>query len=118
GEREARIVLERLHEQGLIEGRGVKRGRYYMLAAPLYQRFQMEAEYVRARGFEPLQMEQMVLEYIHQHGKITRSEAADLCRLNQDQAYRLVRRLSVKHRQFQLRGSGRGAYYVWQENAR
>jgi ATP-dependent DNA helicase RecG len=51
------------------------------------------AAYVRQRGFEPLQQEQMVLQYVEKHGRITRSEAAELCRLASSQAYRLLKRL-------------------------
>jgi ATP-dependent DNA helicase RecG len=36
GESQARAVLERLHERGLIEGRGEKRGRVYILSGSLY----------------------------------------------------------------------------------
>jgi ATP-dependent DNA helicase RecG len=60
----------------------------------------MQAEYERARGFEPLQMEQMVLNYVRKHRKITRSEVADLCRLNSEQAKRLLQKLARKYPQF------------------
>jgi DeoR/GlpR family transcriptional regulator of sugar metabolism len=52
------------------------------------------AGYVRVHGFEPLQQEQMVLQYVDAHGRITRTEAADLCSLTPDQASRLLRRLA------------------------
>jgi ATP-dependent DNA helicase RecG len=108
-----KVVLERLHERGLIEARGEKRGRAYHLAAALYKRFQMKAEYVRAKGFEPEQIEQMILNYARTHGKITRSEAADLCHLSGFQASRILRQISKKHKQFQLVGEKKGAHYVW-----
>ncbi len=113
---QARGVLERLNERGFVEARGERRGRVYHLAASLYRRLEMEAEYVRAKGFEPLQHEQMVLEYVQSHGRITRSEVAELCRLNGYQASRLLRRLAEKHLQFQMRGEKRGAHYVWQND--
>lgn len=113
---EGRAVLERLHERGLVEGRGEKKGRVYCLSATLYKSFHMEAEYVRAKGFEPIQHEQMVLDYVRKHGRIARSQAADLCRLNGFQASRLLSRIARKYPQFQMVGTRRGAYYVWQND--
>ena len=34
-----------------------------------------------------------MLNYVRQHGRITRSEVVDLCRLSADQAARLLKRL-------------------------
>jgi ATP-dependent DNA helicase RecG len=53
--------LERLHERGLIEGRGEKRGRGYILSVSLNLRLKMQAEYVRAKGFNLEQIEQLAL---------------------------------------------------------
>lgn len=115
GESQARAVLERLHERGLIEGRGEKRGRIYILSSALYQRFKMRTEYIRARGFDLPQMEQMALEYLHKHGRISRSDIAGLCKINEDQAYRLLRKLIKKHSQIQSRGAGKNTHYIWTE---
>lgn len=112
-----RAVLERLHERGLIEPRGDGRSRHFMLSATLYRRLEMKAEYVRARGFEPLQHEQMVLAYAQEHGRITRSEAADLCHLSGPQASRLLARLAEKHSKLSPVGERRGAHYVWEGGA-
>jgi ATP-dependent DNA helicase RecG len=105
--------LERLHERGLIERRGNKRSTSYHLSAMLYQRLQMKAEYIRAKGFEPIQQEQMVLEYVRTHGAITRAEAAQLCQLGSYQASRLLRRLTKKYKEFQIVGKKKGASYIW-----
>ncbi len=113
GKTEGRAVLERLHEQGYVEARGARKGRSYHFAAAVYRRFEMKAEYVRAKGFEPLQQEQMVLEYAKTHGRITRSEAAEMCRLSGPQASRLLSKLAAKHQGFRLVGEKRGAHYVW-----
>ena len=69
------------------------------------------AGYVRVHGFEPLQQEQMVLQYVDANGQITRTEAADLCSLTPDQASRLLRRLA-KEGKLKLRGQRRGSEYV------
>ncbi|MCL5677444.1 MAG: putative DNA binding domain-containing protein [Firmicutes bacterium] len=93
-EAEARGVLNRLVEDGMVEARGDGKGRAWHLSAATYRRLGDKAAYVRQRGFEPLQQEQMVLQYVEKHGRITRREAAALCRLSPDQAYRLLMRLA------------------------
>jgi len=109
-ETEARAVLERLVETGLIEARGTGRGRAYHLSASTYRRLGEEAAYVRAKGFERHQMEQMILEYVKAHGRITRREAAELCRLGPDQAYRILKGLVQKGRLVRI-GVKKGAHY-------
>lgn len=112
GTKEGHAVLERLVERGLIEPKGEKRGRVYHLAARLYARFGDPSGYIRTRGFEPIQQEQMILQYIDVHGKITRSEVSDLCHINEDQAYRRLQKMCKKNL---LEMSGRppkGAYYI------
>ena len=107
---DARRVLEALVETGLIEGRGEKRGRVYHLAAVVYRRLGQPAAYVRARGFEADQQEQMVVQFVEKHGRITRREVAELCKLSSAQARTLLGRLT-RQGVLALRGSKRGAYY-------
>ena len=109
-EAEARSRLGRLVEAGLVEGRGERKGRIWHLSAATYRRLGEEAAYVRQRGFEPIQQEQMVLQYIDTQGRITRKEAAELCRLSPDQAKRLLKRLTVSGK-LEARGVGKGTYY-------
>ncbi|MDD3581158.1 MAG: ATP-binding protein [Desulfobacca sp.] len=110
GEVEARGVLERLVEMGLVEGRGEARGRVYHLSAATYRRLGEKSAYVRTRGFEPLQQEQMILQYIEKHGRITRREVAELCRLSPDQAKHLLKRL-VRTTRLIKHGKFKGAWY-------
>jgi ATP-dependent DNA helicase RecG len=77
----------------------------------------MQAEYVRAKGFDLEQMEQLALDYLHEHGKISRHEIANLCKINDDQAYRLLKNLVKKHPQIQSKGSGKNTFYVWVSNS-
>lgn len=109
-EADARAALARLVEAGLVEARGERKGRSYHLSASTYRRLGEQAAYVRLRGFEPLQHEQMILQYVDTHGRITRGEAAQLCKLSPDQASRLLRTLA---RRGALRkvGERRGARY-------
>ena len=109
-EAETRATLHRLVEAGLVEERGQKKGRTWHLSAAAYRALGDKAAYVRQRGFEPLQQAQMVLQYVEKHGRITRREAAELCRLSPDQAYRLLTRLTGEGR-LARRGSKKGAWY-------
>ncbi|MBN8619092.1 MAG: putative DNA binding domain-containing protein [Anaerolineae bacterium] len=110
---QARSVLEHLVERGLVEARGERKGRIYHLASSVYQRFKMENAYVRTRGFDLQQQEQMVLNYVQEFGRITRAETASLCQLSDDQASRLLKNLTLKEPRLSLKGQGRGAYYEW-----
>lgn len=97
-EADARATLHRMVESGVVEERGQKKGRTWHLSAAAYRGLGDKAGYVRQRGFEPLQQEQMVLQYADKHGHISRREVADLCRIGSQQAYRLLRRLTASGR--------------------
>jgi ATP-dependent DNA helicase RecG len=109
----ARSVLARLVEAGVVEAKGARRGRTYHLSAEMYRVLGDRSAYVRTRGFEPLQQEQMVLQYARQHGQITRREAADLCRIGAWQASRLLAKVAAEHKELVLEGQRRAARYVW-----
>jgi ATP-dependent DNA helicase RecG len=109
-EAEARSRLQRLVEAGLVEPRGERKGRLWHLSAAAYRRLGQKAAYIRQRGFEPLQQEQMVLQYVHKQGRITRAEVAELCRLSPDQAYRLLHRLTERGL-LTRHGTKKGAWY-------
>ena len=97
------VVIERVYGDG--------RGGAYQLAAALYRELGESAAFVRTRGFDRIQQEQMVLTHVGKHGSITRSEAAELCRLTPDQASRLLRRM-VGEGSLKMTGSRRTARYM------
>lgn len=109
-EAEARSLLQRLVEAGLVESRGERKGRLWHLSATAYRRLGQKAAYTRQRGFEPLQQEQMVLQYVEKHGRISRRQAADLCQISPLQARDLLARL-VKGGKLVRHGVKRGAFY-------
>jgi ATP-dependent DNA helicase RecG len=90
---QARKILEKLVEVGLIEAKGERRARVYHLSAGVYRAMGEPAAYIRSRGFEAIQMEQMILQYAKKHGRITRRETAELCRITGSQATRLLSKL-------------------------
>lgn len=106
----ARQVLERLVEAGLVEARGTSSRRAYHLSAAVYRGLGEPAAYVRQHGFEPLQQEQMVLQYVQNHGRITRSQIADLCRIDLRAAKYLADRL-VGSGKLGRKGAKRWTYY-------
>ena len=103
--------MERLVERGLVEGRGERNRRTYLLSASLYRQLGSPAGYVRMSGFDKIQQETMVLQYVEAHGRITRRDAAKLCSLSEDQASRLLRRLTEENKLNQQK-RGRGTFYV------
>lgn len=111
GASEARAVLESLHERGMVEARGEKRGRVYHLAASLYRRLGQTPGYVRTRGFDRIQQRQMILNAIDAEGRITRKKAAELCQISAPQAYYLLSKM-VLDEELERFGKGRGSYYL------
>jgi len=109
-EASARTVAERLVEAGLVEPHGVKKGRTYTLSPKVYQAMGQPADYVRQAGFDAIQQEQMVLQYVQAHQRITRKDVVSLCRISEDQAGRLLRKLKRENR-LRQEGKGRATYY-------
>jgi ATP-dependent DNA helicase RecG len=107
----ARSVLERLVEAGLIEPHGIKKGRTYTLSAEIYRTLGQSADYIRQAGFDRIQQEQMVIQYTQKHGKITRKDVMNLCRLSEDQAGHLLRQLTAESKLI-LHGKSKGAFYT------
>jgi len=109
-EPEVRVVLNRLVEAGLVEPRGERKGRTWHLSAATYRRLGQPAAYVRQRGFEPVQQEQMVLQYVDKFGRITRGDTCNLCQVSPYQAYRILKNLVDKGLLI-AKGQKRARYY-------
>ena len=109
-ESETSAVLHRLVGAGIVEERGQKRGRMWHLSAASYRVLGDKSGYVRQRGFEPLQLEQMVIQFVESHGRITRRDVAELCKIGGFQATRLLDRLVVGGRLERI-GQRRGTWY-------
>jgi ATP-dependent DNA helicase RecG len=110
-EAETRHLLTGMVERGWVEARGEGKGRTWHLSAAVYRAVETPAGYVRTRGFEPLQQEQMVLQYVDAHGQITRAQAADLCALAPEQAGRLLLKLTSRG-DLRRRGERRWSTYT------
>jgi len=112
-EQATRTVLEKLLEAGLVEAHGAGRGRTYTLSAKVYRYAGQKAAYVRQAGFDPIQQEQMVLNYIDTHGSIKRGDVAELCHLTLPQAYHLLKRLE---KQGKIKQTGKMRHAVYTRN--
>ncbi len=110
GEPAARAVLERLVEAGVLEARGERLQRVYLFTAATYRAIGPASAYTRAAGFEPLQQEQMVSAHLRAHGRMTRSDVAELCRITSVSAKSLLRRLLRRGLVAQI-GAGRSTFY-------
>jgi len=60
--------------------------------------------------------EEVILEHVHDRGRITRGEAAELCRISLVQASYILKKL-LEIGQLQLHGKGRYAYYTLPSNS-
>ncbi|MDH1427390.1 putative DNA binding domain-containing protein [Comamonas aquatica] len=107
----AKRTLEALTEAGLVQAHGNARGRSYTLSAAVYQAAGDKAGYTRQAGFTALQNEQLVLNYVRQHGRIRRAEVMELCRLSEGQAKDLIKKLKGRGALVQ-HGERRSAYYT------
>ena len=98
------------YENILVETRGKGKGRSYLLSSGTYRRLGLESQYVRQRGFEPFQQEQLVLQYVQAHGRIARRQVAELCRISPPHATRVLARL-VRKGELAMHGRKRGTWY-------
>jgi ATP-dependent DNA helicase RecG len=104
-------TLERLVESGILEAREERRERVYHFSAATYRALGTPEAHIRLRGIEPIQREQMVLQYVDAHGRITRSQTADLCQVGGREARMILEKL-VKRGELVVRGEKRGSYYA------
>lgn len=109
----AKRTLEALVEAGLVQAHGnTPRTRSFTLAAALYGSARADkAAYTRQVGLSVLEHEQMVLKFVLQHGRIRRGDVVELCRLNDEQAKALLRKLTGAGR-LKQHGARGGTYYT------
>jgi ATP-dependent DNA helicase RecG len=110
GQNDARALLERLVEEGLVEARGENRGRVYHLAARVYDAVGQPEAYVRTHGIDPIRQEAAVLQFVEAHRRIKRENVVELCGLTERQATQLLGRL-VREGKLVRRGAKRWSYY-------
>lgn len=107
---QAKKVLETLVEAGLISAYGSGQ-RTYTLSAEVYRAGGQEVEFTRQAGLSSLQHEQLVLAHVGNHGRVQRAQAIELCHLSEDQASKLLARLTEEGK-LVAHGENKGRYYT------
>lgn len=106
-----KITVEKLVESGLIEAIGNGRSRYYTLSASVYKQSDNITGYVRQTGIDRIRYPEMIIKFAKSNnGKIARKEAADLLKIRESQAYRVLKKMSDEGSLI-LVGKGKYAYY-------
>lgn len=106
-----KITVEKLVESGLIEAIGNGRSRYYTLSASVYKQSDNITGYVRQTGIDRIRYPEMIIKFAKSNnGKIARKEAADLLKIRESQAYRVLKKMSDEGLLL-LVGKGKYAYY-------
>ena len=111
-ESEAKNIVEWLVEEGMVEGVGNGNARRYMLSSKVYAMSGNETGYTRQRGMETLEEIGMIERHINKFGKITRAEAAELCKCNLNHAYYLLQKMLEEGR-ITWTKKGRTFYYYF-----
>lgn len=111
----AQAILERLVAGGVLEARRDRRDRIYQFSASTARALGVGAAAARgaadrARMLEPARREELILQYVDAHGRITRSQAAELCQIGGREARAVLEKL-VKRAELVVRGERRGSYY-------
>jgi ATP-dependent DNA helicase RecG len=108
----AAMVLDRLLDAGVLEARSDRRTRIFEFAEPVLLGASAGAAAGGARRPTPDngQREDVVLQFVAAHGRITRSQAADLCQVEGREARQVLEKL-VKRGALVVKGERRGSYY-------
>lgn len=108
------LILEELHEDGLIEEYGRGASRTFTLASQFYKQAGREKEYVRQTGIDKIRFEEMIIKLAQaQDGIITKADVVELLHLENHQAYSLISKL-VKEGKLKKITGGRYAKYMLQ----
>lgn len=106
-----KVGVESLVESGLVEAKGVGRGRYYQLSPKVYKKNDNAVGYVRQTDIEKMRYEELVLKLVDEQGYITRANAVELFHLSPPQAYRVLQKLN-ENGKIKLVGKGKSAKYI------
>ena len=111
GHPEARTLLNRLTTKKIIEPQGTGRGRCHVFTPALSRRFEQPPRQVTSDLSGSGDRRRAVLDFVAQHGSISRADAAELCDSTPDQASQLLRAMRGDGL-LEMVGARRGARYV------
>lgn len=106
-----RNTVEKLVESGMIEPTGSGRGRSYILSSSVYKQSKNTVGYVRQTNIDKIRYPEMIIKFAKSNdNRVTRADVMELCRINDNQAYRVLTKL-VRENKLKLCGKGKYAYY-------
>ena len=108
---EAQLRLQELVQRGLALGRGNGPEQRYAYAPTQYGPHRTTVHYVRESGTDSREYLDTVLALARQRGSLTRADVTSALPVNENQAYRLLKKLAAQGR-LQLVGKGRYAKYI------
>jgi len=108
---EAKVVLNRMHQQRKLERGGYGKGTYYRLSPIIYEAFGDSTGYIRNGDIGKRRKKELILEYVGDKGRITNSQVQELCNIDRDRSYLILEELEGEGKITQS-GDGRGAGYV------
>lgn len=89
---------------------GMGRGTYYRLTRAVYDAMGAEARYTRHRGIEETRQRELILNHVREYGEIDNAKCQELCGLDRNHAYALLRSICDQGFLEQV-GERRGARY-------
>lgn len=109
---EARRILEALLRKGLIAAYEKGDERIYDLSSQMYGRLGLPKRSEQKDGSDRIRQEELVMEYISSHGKITRGEVVRLLGISDTRARRVLERMRAANKLKPEGKSPRWVYYV------
>ena len=103
-----RAVLDRMVEAGMLDVRYERREAVYSFSREALASMGHGGE--AKAGVTPEEWERAILDHVASHGRITRSQAAEICQLEPREARAILERL-VKRGELIVRGERRGSFY-------
>ena len=91
-EAKLRPTVERLTEDGLVEGIGNAHGRTYVLCAKAYQN---PVQYVRQTDIDRIRYAELVLKLAQRKAFVTRKDVVELLHVSPSQAHRLLKKMEA-----------------------
>ena len=90
-------AIENLIEDGLVEGVGSGKSRFYILSVKVYKENNRSIQYVRQTGIDRVAYPEMIIKLAGaQDGFITKQDVAELLKITPDQAYSEIKKLVSK----------------------
>jgi len=105
---EAGAVLEEMVKAEILKARGERQQRVYHLGKALSHRASKKTS---ADNVEITEIERKLLQYVNVHGKITRREAAELCKISDRQTRHLLKKLILTSKLKRI-GQSKTTYYT------